>query len=98
MAFHVLDQGWKYQWKHFFHLFHDEKIEEKKEHLKNNSIVSRPSIIFDGFHGEENTYTIKWGTTIVEDHSLRFKCLYLWGVTQEMPTDKHEYIKTSDVK
>ncbi len=67
-------------------------------YLSKDSIVRGPSIIFNKYH-EANKTRIRNGDkfckTIIGYDANE---LYLWAIAQEMPTGKHEYIKSYDLK
>ena len=88
-----------------FYLFNeDDKItnEERKRnnlfYLLKDSIVGGPSIIFNRYH-EANKTKIRNGDKLCKKIiGYDANALYLWAIAQEMPTGKHEHIKTYDLK
>ncbi len=86
-----------------FYLFDEEDKVTKEDRKRNNlfyllkdSIVGGPSIIFHRYH-EANKTKIRDGDKFCKKIiGYDANALYLWAIAQEMPTDKHEHIKSYD--
>ena len=82
------------------------EIDEDDEPMKRNnlfyllkdSIVGGPSIIFNRYHESGKTF-IRNGEKICKKIiGYDANALYLWAIAQQMPTGKHEHIKTYDLE
>ncbi|NBO67009.1 MAG: hypothetical protein EBU88_19555, partial [Acidobacteria bacterium] len=83
-----------------FYLFdEDDKItnEERKRnnlfYLLKDSIVGGPSIIFNRFHEANKTYIRQLNKLCKKIIGYDANALYLWAISQMMPTGMHEHIK-----
>ena len=84
-----------------FYLFHEEDKVTKEDRRRNSSfyllkdsIVGEPSIIFNRYH-EANKTKIRNGNKVCKQIvGYDANALYLWAIAQEMPTGKHEHIKS----
>ncbi len=87
-----------------FYLFDEEDKITKEARKRNNlfyllkdSIVGGPRIILNRYH-EANKTRIRNGDKICKTIiGYDANALYLWCIGQEMPTGKHEHIKTYDL-
>ncbi len=89
----------------YFNLFDEEDNVTKEDRKRNNlfyllkdSIVGGPAIIFNRYH-EANKTRIRNGDKLCKKIiGYDANALYLWAIAQEMPSGKHEHIKTYDLK
>ncbi len=88
-----------------FYLFDEEDKVTKEDRKRNNlfyllkdSIVGGPSIIFNRYHEANKTYIRGLNKLCKKIIGYDANALYLWAIAQEMPTGKHEHIKTYDLK
>jgi hypothetical protein len=84
-----------------FYLFDEEDKVTKENRKRNNlfyllkdSIVGGPSIIFNGYHESNKTRIRGLNKKCKKIIGYDANALYLWAIAQEMPTGKHEHIKT----
>jgi hypothetical protein len=87
-----------------FHLFGEEdKIDEREQrnnllYLLKDSIVGGPSIIFNRYHEANKTYIRNGDKICKKIIGYDANALYLWAISQKMPTGKHNHIKNYDLQ
>ncbi len=88
-----------------FYLFDEEDKITKEDRQWNNllyllkdSIVGCLSIIFNRYHEANKTNIRGLNKLCKQIIGYDANALYLWAIAQELPTSKHEHIKTYDLK
>ena len=87
-----------------FYLFGEEdKIDEREQrnnllYLLKDSIVGGPSIIFNRYHEANKTYIRNGDKICKKIIGYDANALYLWAISQKMPTGKHNHIKNYDLQ
>ena len=83
-----------------FYLFNEKDKITNEERKRNNlfyllkdSIVGGPSIIFNRFHEANKTYIRQLNKLCKKIIGYDANALYLWAISQMMPTGMHEHIK-----
>ncbi len=87
------------------HLFDEEDKITKDDRKRNNfiyllkdGILVGPSIISSRYHGANKTYIRGLNKNCKKIIGYDANALYLWAISQEMPTGKHEPIETYDLE
>ena len=88
-----------------FYLLDEEDKITKEDRKRNNlfyllkdSIVGGPSIIFNRYHEANKTYIRNGKKLCKKIIGYDANALYLWAISQKMPTGKHNHIKTYDLQ